>query len=159
PWFVTSARLNGDAFADLVVANRASNVIAVFLNSGTGTFGAPTTYAVQTSPEAVLAVELGGGGCGGVVGGESGGGTLTFYSGDGTGALGSARSVAVGSYPFGAQPHSVVAGDINHDGHPDLVVANKVSKNVSVLLNDGHGGFSSLINVGVTPGPDYAVLT
>ena len=38
-------------------------------------------------------------------------------------------------------PHSVAIGDVNGDGRPDLVTANRGSDDVSVLLGDGDGTF------------------
>lgn len=43
----------------------------------------------------------------------------------------------------GREPGSVVAGDFNLDGKPDLAVANALSDNVTILLGQGNGGFSS----------------
>jgi hypothetical protein len=40
-------------------------------------------------------------------------------------------------------PTSVASGDLNGDGHPDLVVTRVGSGSVSVLLSDGKGGFSA----------------
>jgi photosystem II stability/assembly factor-like uncharacterized protein len=45
------------------------------------------------------------------------------------------------SYTIGSNPDGVAVADLNGDGYPDLVVANSGSNSVSVLLNDGHGGF------------------
>jgi hypothetical protein len=38
---------------------------------------------------------------------------------------------------------SVAVGDLDRDGHPDLVTANEFSSNVGVLLNEGDGTFRS----------------
>ena len=43
-------------------------------------------------------------------------------------------------YTTGVGPVAVAAGDLDRDGHPDLVTAN-TSGSVSVLLNRGHGTF------------------
>jgi hypothetical protein len=45
-------------------------------------------------------------------------------------------------------------GDFNHDGSPDLAVANAGVNDVSVLLGNGSGGFGSVANfsVGLDPG-------
>jgi hypothetical protein len=43
----------------------------------------------------------------------------------------------------------VAVADFDGDGHPDLAAANSGGGTVSVLLNDGHGGFG--------PRADYAV--
>jgi hypothetical protein len=53
----------------------------------------------------------------------------------------------------GAQPMSVVVGDFNRDNKPDLAVANNNSNTVSVLLNDGTGGFSGKTDFGVGTQP------
>ena len=39
-----------------------------------------------------------------------------------------------------------MAADVNRDGRPDLIVANYLSRDVSVLLGNGFGGFGSATN-------------
>lgn len=51
--------------------------------------------------------------------------------------------------PTGAKPAAAVSADFNDDGHADLAVADEESNDVSVLLNDGSGGFSLAGNHGV----------
>jgi len=55
-----------------------------------------------------------------------------------------ARRVAftLSSIPVGRQPNDITLGDVDGDGHPDLVTANIGSRDVSVLRGDGKGGFS-----------------
>src|SRR5438477_1775157 len=48
-------------------------------------------------------------------------------------------SAAYLSFNTGRSPFSVAAGDLNGDGHADLVVVNQSSTSVSVLLGDGEG--------------------
>jgi len=48
--------------------------------------------------------------------------------------------------PTGLSPRSIAVADVNHDGHPDIVVANQGSDNadngtITVLLGDGQGAF------------------
>ena len=57
-------------------------------------------------------------------------GNLSVLNGHGDGTFDPQSIVAVG-----AMPHFVVAGDLNGDGKPDLVVPNYGSSSVSVLLN------------------------
>jgi len=77
--------------------------------------------------------DMGGGGAGGGGGGGGGGGqctprsTVTFTK--------STPSVAAND------PNYIALGDIDHDGHVDIVTANYSSASFSVLLGDGAGAF------------------
>jgi hypothetical protein len=55
------------------------------------------------------------------------------------------------SFSLSAAPTSVAAGDLNGDGHLDLVLTKKNSGKVTVLLGDGKGGVST--------GVDYPAAT
>ena len=44
----------------------------------------------------------------------------------------------------GRGPLDIAVGDVNNDSKPDLVTANRDSKDVTVLLGDGRGGFEAL---------------
>jgi hypothetical protein len=57
------------------------------------------------------------------------------------------------NYGAGTGAYSVAVGDFNHDGKPDLAVANYGSNNVSVLLGKGDGTFQAAVNYGVGSGP------
>lgn len=65
-----------------------------------------------------------------------------------TPVFGSAANPAVGTTPT-----DVAWGDFNRDGKPDLAVSNFNSNNVSILLNNGVGGFATAVNfaVGIQP--------
>ncbi|WP_040892250.1 beta strand repeat-containing protein [Zavarzinella formosa] len=68
-------------------------------------------------------------------------------------ALGGGSFSAASSVVGGTRPYSVVIGDVNGDGKPDLVTANSGGNNVSVLLGNGDGTFSAAANfpVGTRP--------
>ena len=61
--------------------------------------------------------------------------------------------VARRDFTAGYDPMSVAVGDFNGDGVPDLVVANRVFNNVSVLLGNGDGTFQAAqpISAGTRP--------
>ena len=57
------------------------------------------------------------------------------------------------TYTVGSRPESIIAVDLNGDGKVDLACANSRDNSISVLTNNGSGGFAlaSVINVGAYP--------
>jgi len=57
-------------------------------------------------------------------------------------------------FPVGDHPYDAASGDFNGDGNPDLVIVNRGSNDLSVLLGEGGRKFSaaSFYPVGETPG-------
>ncbi|NJO78295.1 MAG: hypothetical protein HC827_07020 [Cyanobacteria bacterium RM1_2_2] len=64
---------------------------------------------------------------------------IAVFLGSGNGSFSSATLVAAS----GLQPLSIITGDFNQDGIPDLVTANRGSDTVSLLLGNGTGGFGT----------------
>ena len=65
-------------------------------------------------------------------------GTISVLLGDGQGHF---RNSNGSPFPAGHLPNDIAIADMNHDGHPDLVIANHQSPYITVLLGDGKGGF------------------
>jgi hypothetical protein len=57
------------------------------------------------------------------------------------------------NYAVGARPNDVKAADFNNDGHLDLVTANVISNDVSVLLGNADGTFQPARNSLASPYP------
>jgi len=150
PLGVAVGDFNGDGHADLVtVSNHAPATASVLLGRGDGTFGAKVDYAAGASDSFPSSV---------AVGDFNRDGHLdlavTEYYTPTTGQVGFRRSVAVllgrgdgtfaspVEYPTGLGPTSVVVGDLNGDGNPDLVTSDLGSNSVSVLLGRGDGTFA-----------------
>lgn len=66
-------------------------------------------------------------------------GTITVLLGDGKGGFTASKG---SPFAAGHLPNDIAVADMNHDGNPDLVIANHPSPYLSVLLGDGKGGFS-----------------
>ena len=61
----------------------------------------------------------------------------------------------VGNYATGTYPGSVSISDLNDDGKPDMVIANNVSNNISILKNTGSEGTISFdVKTDYNTGPD-----
>jgi hypothetical protein len=134
---------NNDGIPDLVVANSATGVVAVFLGKGDGTFAAAVTYSTGTGSQP-LAV---------AVGDFNGDGNLDLAV-----ALGNKAAVAIlmgtGNGTFGAYstiatsnsnlyfPVALTVGDFNHDGRLDIATADN-TQDVSLLLGNGNGTFQT----------------
>ncbi len=143
--------MNNDGIPDIVVGgalpgNATGNYISTFLGNGRGVFALAQT------------VQLGPGNLKGDIAlgdfDEDGNLDVAFpvtglqtqhehstkldiFFGDGHGHLSAGPVLTVGE-----EPHTVIAVDVNHDGHLDLAVTNRTDGTVTVLLGDGHGNFT-----------------
>ncbi|MEG4307515.1 FG-GAP-like repeat-containing protein, partial [Microcoleus sp. D3_18a_C4] len=62
------------------------------------------------------------------------------------------------NFPVGTNPNSVVVGDFNKDGKPDIATSNGASSNVSILLGTGTGSFGTAANFSAGIGPASLAL-
>ena len=162
PYSIAVGDFNGDGIPDLAVANTGSRTVTILLGNGDGTFTAasasPATgvwpYSIAVGdfngdgiPDLAVANECGNDSrCGSV-------GTVTILLGNGNGTF----TAASASPAMGYRPESIVAGDFNGDGVPDLAVANRCGNaatcqsygdgfpagSVTILLGNGDGTFAA----------------
>ena len=99
-----------------------------------------TTVAISAGgdPDAVAVADVNEDGAPDIIAANPNAGTVTVLLGDGKGHF----HPAPGS-PFAAGhlPSDIGIGDFNGDGHPDLLIPNHQTPNVTLLLGDGKGGF------------------
>ncbi|WP_354580977.1 T9SS type A sorting domain-containing protein [Hymenobacter sp. UYP22] len=134
--------LNGDRYPDIVTSNRPTPTAGVLLNQGNGRFGPGISYASNArefSREVVIEDVNNDGSPDLVLAHASEDRVAVFLNRrDGTFNAGASYEVSAKS-----DPESVGLGDVNNDGLLDIVTANNLSKDVSILLNKGNGQFSA----------------
>jgi hypothetical protein len=140
PRSVAVADVNSDNKPDIVVGNLGSNTVGVFLNAGSGTFLAQTSYSTgagsSTYSVAVADVNSDSKPDITVANAAAGNVGVLLNAGSGTFLAQTTYSTIAAS-----SPRSVAVVDVNGDSHPDIVVANAGAANVGVLLNAGGGTF------------------
>ena len=150
------ADFNGDGKLDLVITDDYTQKLIVYLNNGTGGFGAPVVTTLNISGigglGALVAGDLNGDGKQDLIVAPVAGNQVDVVllgNGDGTFTQ---HQLITGSYGF----FQAATIDINGDSHLDLVSA--ANGNTFVALGDGKGNFTSA-NVVQALGDAYEALT
>jgi hypothetical protein len=143
--------LNNDGIPDIVVAgagpgNTTGNFISTYLGNGNGQFALKQNIALgQGNLKGDIALgdfdedgnlDVAFPKTGTQIPQNHSTSILVFF-GDGTGNLVTGPVLTVGQ-----EPHTVIAMDLNHDGHLDLADTNRTDGTVTVLLGDGNGNFT-----------------
>jgi hypothetical protein len=132
--------LDGDGVLDAVAPDSDTGItLNVFLGKGDGTLRAATQVPCGNSPADVKIVDLNLDGKADIIATNDGGpghtGTVAVLPGKGDGTFEPFLTFPTG----GGGPHSVAIADLNADGLPDLVIANKDdSTSIGVLINNSH---------------------
>ncbi len=130
--------------------------VSVLLGDGFGGFGPQTAHPVGGfMPNDVALGDVDDDGNLDIVTANRISADVSVLLGDGNGGF-----VPAGGSPItvGLTPQSVALSDLNGDGNLDIVTANNVTNNVSVLLGDGNGAFSAAAPFGVGSGPTSVAL-
>ncbi|OWK44404.1 FG-GAP-like repeat-containing protein [Fimbriiglobus ruber] len=142
--------VNGDGLPDLIVTNSSDNTVSVLLNDTTpgatvAAFATQQTFATGSFPDSVALGDVNGDGLPDLV--------ITNFDDNDISVLLNATTFGASAPTFafatqqtfatGAGPNYALLGDVNGDGRPDVVVANKNENDVSVLLNATTPGASA----------------
>jgi len=149
PFWLIAADLDGDGRPDIVTANVNDNSVSVLLNTtaagdATVSFADHQDFLAGAAPFAVVATDINGDGKLDLVVANRDGNTLsvlinTTVPGDPTVSFATQQVFAAG-----LTPNSIAAADIDGDGRPDIVIANRDANAASVLLNTTPAGAATV---------------
>ena len=148
---VAVADFDGDGDADMAVANAGTDV-SILVGDGNGGFSAPTSLALNRAGSGVENVAVGNFDPGSdpdlavtvCCGGDQGVGVVLGGAGS---SFGAPTYFATG----GANPRPIVAGDVNEDGDPDLLVTE--DDRLTLLPGAAGGTFGAASTVLSAPSP------
>jgi hypothetical protein len=136
PFILITRDIDRDGNLDLLVANRGSDDVGVFLGRGDGTFGTAllSRTGTDTGPYSLAVADFNLDGVPDVVTANYKSGTASVLLGIGDGRF----EAAIDAGTTGAYSYGVATGDFNGDGKPDFAIANAISNDVSVKLSTAH---------------------
>ncbi|CAF3329126.1 unnamed protein product [Rotaria sp. Silwood2] len=148
PSSVTICDLNGDGKLDMAAGNESSNDVSVFMNTfslgvASASFSAKTDYTTGVAPRYISTCDFNGDGKIDLVTPNSTSNTVSIFLNTTTPGASSPSFSAKTDFATGTTPQSIVIGDFNGDGKPDLGTANQGGLSVSVLLNTTTPGAST----------------
>lgn len=142
PQFVTVADLNNDSWMDVIVANRQTMNIDLFLGLGNGLLSAPKSFSTNSIyyPSSVIVLDLNR---------DNRLDMLVVDSGNIFACIGypdddfiSGMTLSTGNGSF---PGLLTVADFNNDQKLDIAVANSGSDGIGIFLGYGNGTFTSQI--------------
>lgn len=128
---------DNDLFPDVAVANAGANSVTIMRNDGAGGFSVAQTKTVGAGPTSIAAGLIDGDDRLDLAVANADGDSVSVLLGRGGAQFDSATTFSAGSE--GSAPASLALADVNGDGRLDVLTANRVTSDVSVLLGNGTG--------------------
>jgi hypothetical protein len=134
PLSLAAADFDGDGNPDLVAANCASKVLSVLLGDGRGGFGTPSNIPAPGVGCTVVTGDFDGDGITDLATQATDGPTegVRLWLGDGHGGFASGQRVTAGN-----SMTTLIAVDLDGDGHPDIAVIDSSAFTLTTLLSRG----------------------
>ncbi len=126
-----------DGKLDILIADERSSTMVLMFGNGDGTFRNPQRYTSSAEALSLGIIPLQDGTTAILAPGNIANETMVYVA-DRTGAIGNFAVQTLGKTPV-----AIAAGDINGDGKPDVVIADRTTGNLYVEISKGAAGFSS----------------
>lgn len=138
--YAAVADINSDGKPDIITANLRDDTVSVLLNTTTtgattGSFSTQQTFATGHNPRAILATDINLDGLADIVVANVYDNTVSVLLNTTVPGAATASLAPHLSFPMGMGTNSLAAADFNGDGRMDLVSANFVEHDASVLIN------------------------
>ena len=144
--------INGDGYEDILAgydSDSLDNIIMIWLNNGNGTFTADTSYAISSSPNAILYQDFDGDTYKDIM--VCGYDVVSLFIGTGDGKFAAATTFS-GGYGW---HYSMAAADVDNDMDFDLIVDLSDRDSMYVKFNDGSGNFDSTVAYAAGDRPNW----
>jgi hypothetical protein len=143
PQYMATADLNRDGNPDFLVSNT-NGVVSVVLGKGSGEFEAPRTIATFSGGGPSIAIaDFNRDGIPDFAVVAASTHSVWVYLGEGNGSFAAPHKTSTA-----ASPAQLAVGDVNGDGHVDIVVT--TGTGLSTLLGNGNGTFQAAINTTIS---------
>ncbi len=156
PEAAVGGQFGGDSNEDLVVVNKGSSTISFLRGLGSGGFDrpySPVSLGTSTGTEDITAGDFNGDGAIDVATANKGSSNISIcMNSASTPGQFTCHSTTAQQSGFGNGPRGVAIMDVGNtdsaapDGFNDVVMVNENSDNVTILLNNGAGGLTSLFH-------------
>src|SRR2546422_5363198 len=143
PTDIAIGDFNGDGNLDVAIANHGVKLVTVLLGNGKGQFsfapGSPFNVESNPHPHGIAVADFNGDQKLDIAIDDWAENKVLVMFGKGDGSFQApGTKLDVGKMPY----QRLRTGDVNEDGHPDIVTSNFESASISVLSGDGRGNFT-----------------